>query len=99
MNAIMIRAKVKEERTAEVDAAIQKVFAAIKDAQPTGVKYASCKLDDGVSYLILLKLEGEANPLVSLPEFTEFQQNLKSFLAEPPTQEKLQIVGSYHFFE
>ena len=99
MNAIMIRAKVKEDSAAEVDAAIQKVFSAIKNAQPAGVQYASCKLADGVSYIILLHLEGETNPLATLPEFTEFQQTLKGFLTEPPTQEKLEIVGSYRIFE
>jgi hypothetical protein len=33
-----------------------------------------------------------------LPEFREFQQNFKQWLAEPPTPEQLTVVGTYRLF-
>ena len=49
MNVLMVRAKVKEENVADARAAIEKVIQALEQAQPAGVRYASCllkRLDD-----------------------------------------------------
>jgi quinol monooxygenase YgiN len=100
MQPIMIRAKVKAESVAEVEAAAKKLFSALEREQPEGIRYASSKLPDGVSFVILLQLgDGAGNPLAALPEFKEFQEGLKSYLAEPPTQEQLTVIGSYRFFD
>ena len=100
MNVLMIRAKVGEESVPEVEAGVEKLFAAIDAAQPK-VRYASCKLPDGVTYLVLLQLEEVTtdNPLAALPEFREFQENLKSWIVEPPTPEQLEVVGTYRLFD
>ena len=75
------------------------MFAAIEQAQPPGVRYASCGLPDGVTYVAMLALENPAaNPLVEIPAFNEFQQNLKAWLAEPPSIEQLTVAGSYRLF-
>lgn len=100
MNVLMIRAKVHEQSVPDVEAGAHKMFAAIEAAQPK-IRYASCKLPDGLSYLVLLQLEDGTtdNPLVGLPEFREFQEKLKSWIVEPPTQEQLEVVGSYRLFD
>lgn len=95
---LMLRANIKPEKVAEAEVEVQKVFAAISQAQPEGVRYASSKTDDG-NFVVLLQLEGEENPLALLPEFKTFQENLKEFLAGPPIQETLEVVGSYRLFE
>jgi hypothetical protein len=33
-----------------------------------------------------------------LPEFGEFQESLRSSLAEPPVQQPVTVVGSYRLF-
>ena len=48
MNVLMVRAKIKEEDVADAQAAIEKVIQALEQAQPAGVRYASCLLSDGV---------------------------------------------------
>src|SRR5262245_12220292 len=99
MNALMIRSKVKPESVAEVEAAAQTMFAAIEEARPQGVRYASCRLSDGVTFVVLLALEdGVENPLAKVPAFREFQENLKTWVAEPPILEQLAVVGSYRLF-
>lgn len=95
---IMLRANIKPEKLTEAEAEVHKVFAAIQQAQPSGVRYASSKTADG-SFVVILQLESEQNPLVSLPEFKIFQEKLKDFLAGRPTQESLEVVGSYRLFE
>jgi quinol monooxygenase YgiN len=103
MNVIMIRAKLKPESVADVEAAAEKMFAAIHAEQPEGVKYASTRLDDGVTAVVLLALDGPlddpaANPLAAIPEFRAFQEQLPTWLAEPPTVEPLTVIGSYGLF-
>lgn len=94
-----MRSKVKEEHVADVETAIGQVFSAIDRAEPENVRYASCKLADGVTFVAVLEVdEGTENPLPALPEFREFQESLKSWVAGPPSPEQLTIIGSYRLF-
>lgn len=99
MSVRMVRAKVKADKVAELEAAAKEMFAALDAAQPDGVHYATCRLPDGVTYLVLLGLaDDENNPLSAIPAFSAFQQNLKNWIAEPPVIEQLEPVGSYRLF-
>ena len=99
MSVRMIRAKIKADKAAELEKAAQEMFTAIAAAQPQGVRYASCRLPDGETYVILLGLDDDQNnPLVAVPAFRDFQENLKTWIAEPPAIEQLTPVGSYRLF-
>ncbi len=99
MSVRMIRAKIKPGKTAELEKAALEMFTAIAAAQPQGVRYASCKLPDGETYVILLALDDDQNnPLVAVPAFRDFQENLKTWIAGPPAIEQLTPVGSYRLF-
>jgi hypothetical protein len=99
MQVTMIRSTVHAEKVGEAKAAAEKVFAAIAEAQPDGVRYASTLLEDGETFVVLLALEDpERNPLPSVPGFAEFQQAIPSWQAGPPTIEQLEVVGSYQLF-
>jgi len=101
MSVRMVRAKIKADKVAEMEKASKEWFAAIETAQPEGVRYASCKLPDGVTYVILLSADvddDESHPLGAVPGFNEFQENLKNWIAEPPAVEQLTPVGSYRLF-
>ena len=56
MSVRMVRAKIKAGKTAELEKAAREMFAAIDAAAPQGVRYASCKLPDGETFVILLEL-------------------------------------------
>lgn len=99
MNVMIVRSKVKPEHADEVEHAVRDLFAAIEQAQPQGIRYASGRLADGVTYIAELQVDdGIENPLPALPEFRKFQENLEHWLAEPPTPEQLTVVGSYRLF-
>ena len=69
MSLMMITATLREDAVDTVDAAIETLFAAVEAAQPEGVRYASTRLPDGVTSVILLQVdEGVENPLPSIPE-------------------------------
>jgi hypothetical protein len=99
MSVMMVRSRIKPDSAAQVEAAAREMFAAIAEAQPQGVRYASCRLPDGVTYVALLEVEdGTENPLPALPAFRKFQENLKDWLAVPAVPEQLTPVGSYRLF-
>ncbi|SDM15808.1 hypothetical protein [Nonomuraea jiangxiensis] len=99
MKLMMVQAEIKPECVDEIEAAGRKLFSAIERERPQGLRYASCRLPDGVTYLNLLALDdGVENPLPALPEAGEFQAGLKGWLAEPATSRSLTIIGSYRLF-
>ena len=99
MNVLTVRAKVKEEHVADAEAAVKRMFAAIEREQLEGIRYASVKLADGVTFLALLELEdGVDNPLPGLPEAQEFYASLPAWHAEPPVTGPGTVIGSYRLF-
>ena len=99
MSITMIRAKVRPDHAADLEAAAKRLFAALHDSQPRGLRYGSCRLPDSASYVILLEIEeGIENPLPGIAEFQSFQAALRGWLAEPPVTEPLTIIGSYRLF-
>jgi hypothetical protein len=98
MSTIQIRAKIRQDAVAEVEAAAAAMFAAIHAAEPSGVRYASAKLPDGVTFLVTLHLDGDQNPLTAIPQFNDFQAGIAGWLSEPPVVEPLQVVGSYRLY-
>jgi hypothetical protein len=99
MTTMMLQATVKPECVGDVEAAVKTMFAAIDAAAPDGVRYASCRSQDGVSFVALLALDdGIENPLPAIPEFRAFQEGLGQWLAAPPVPDQLTVVGSYRLF-
>lgn len=99
MNVMMLRAEVKPDSVDDVEARVAKMFAAIEQTQPAGVRYASCRVAGSTTFVILLQFaDGIENPLPGVPEFKEFQANLPDWLAKPPAPEQLTVVGSYNLF-
>ena len=94
-----MRATLKEEHVAEAEAAVKRMFAAIEREGLEGIRYASVKLEDGVTFLALLELEdGVENPLLGLPEAQEFYDRLPGLYAEPPEVGPGTVIGSYRLF-
>jgi hypothetical protein len=99
MKVQMVRTRVKATAVTEIEAAGQRLFPALEFAQPQGIRYVTCRLPDGVTYVNRIAIgDGVDNPLLALPEARAFQEGLKNWLAEPPTPEQLTLFGSYRFF-
>ena len=99
MSVYMAQAKVRAERVTDVQAAPNKMFAALNAAQPEGIRYAWSVLPDGETFIALAQLDdGVENPIPGFPEFQELQEGLEGWLAEAPTSQPLTVVGSYRLF-
>jgi hypothetical protein len=99
MSVQMVQAKIKAESVTDVQAAAKNMFAAINAAEPEGIRYASCLLPDGETFVALLQVDdGVENPLPGLPEFREFIEGVEASRAEPPNVQPLTVIGSYRLF-
>src|ERR1700680_3744629 len=97
MRRVMVRYRVKPDRTAENEQLVRAVFAELDRTQPSGIRYATFQLDDGVSFVHLasVETEGDTNPLAELEAFRQFQQNQRDRCEEPPVVTALREIGSY----
>jgi hypothetical protein len=99
MNVQVAQAKIKAEHITDVQAAANKMFAAIDAAQPEGIRYAWLLQPDGETFAAVVQVDdGVQNPIADLPEYQELQESLKGWLAEQPEGRALKVVGSYRLF-
>jgi hypothetical protein len=94
---VMVRYKVKPERAEENAALVRAVYEELAQAQPAGFRYATFRLDDGVSFVHLASIESGETPLSKLRAFAAFQEGIADRCDEPPLVAPLEEVGSYNF--
>jgi hypothetical protein len=96
----LLRATVKDEHVDEAVSATKKLFATLDEVRPADLRYASCRVADTSTFVILVEIaDGAEDPRPGIPGFAEFQANIAGWLAGPPTPETLQVVGSYGLFD
>jgi hypothetical protein len=97
MRQIMVRYKVKPERVEENVELIRAVYDEIHRTKPAGLRYATFKLDDGVSFVHLAVTESEdgAGPLSTVNAFQEFQKNIEDRTYQGPVVTDLDLIGSF----
>lgn len=100
MKRVMVRYKVKVDRAAENERFVKAVFAQLDRDKPTGLRYVTFKLEDGVSFVHIASVETPdgSNPLVGLAAFKELTAQIKDRCEEPPVTVDLNEVGSYRLF-
>jgi hypothetical protein len=98
MKRTMVRYKVKPDKAGENQQYIERVFDELKRNSPPGLRYASFKQNDGVSFVHIASVEADVNPLSQSPAFQAFTADIKERCEEPPVAVDLEEVGSYHFF-
>ena len=100
MRRVIVQYKVKSERAAENESLIKAVFEELNQSKPAGLRYASFKQDDGVSFVHVASIETEdgVNPLDSSTAFKAFQAEIRDRCEVPPVAIQLDEIGSYQFF-
>jgi hypothetical protein len=98
MKTIMVRYKTSDIHADANAALIRAVFEELGSKNPPGLRYASYRLPDGVTFVHIATVEtpGE-NPLPLLPSFKNFQAGIKDRCIEQPVVTELSAVGSYGF--
>jgi hypothetical protein len=75
----MVRQKVKDGNLEEAETAVRDLFATPDRVRPEGLRYASTRLVDSSTFVILTELaEGIEDPRSAMPEYPRFQQGRSS---------------------
>jgi hypothetical protein len=98
---VMVRYKTKPDRAGENVQYIEKVFAELRQKSPAGVRYASFKLSDGVSFVHIAAIDTAdgSNPLTQSAAFQSFLAGIKERCEEQPAAVELSAIGSYRLFD
>jgi hypothetical protein len=97
MRQVMVRYKVKPERVEKNEKLVRAVYDELRRTEPAGLRYATFKLDDGVSFihLAVTEAESEGRLLSKLQAFQKFQQHIEDRTDEGPVVTELDRIGSF----
>ena len=98
MRRVIVRYRVKPDRVAENEELVRAVYEELAAVKPEGFRYATVKLDDGVSFVHIAVHETE-NPLPALASFRAFSEGVRDRCDEPPVVSDATLVGSYGLLE
>jgi hypothetical protein len=99
MRTVIVRYKLKPDRVAENEELVRAVYEELKDTQPSGLRYATLQLDDGVSFVHLAETADGDNPLPKVAAFQRFQQEIADRCEEQPVVTPVNVVGSFNLLE
>jgi hypothetical protein len=96
MRGVMVRYRVKPDQVERNEELVRGVYDELHRTGPPGLRYATFRMDDGVSFVHLASVEAEGpNPLQSVEAFARFQEGIAERCDEPPVAVELTEVGSY----
>jgi hypothetical protein len=99
MSVSLLRQKVNDGSLEEAEAAVRDWFVALERERPEGLRYASTRVADISTFVILTELvDGIEDPRPAIPEYQQFLERLKDVVEGPPVIEQLDVVGSYDLF-
>jgi quinol monooxygenase YgiN len=98
MRQVMVRYKVKPDRAAENEELVRAVYDELQRTEPTGLRYATFQLGDGVTFVHLAWTDTEDghSPLSQVKAFARFQENIDDRCDEAPVVTELREIGSFH---
>ncbi|MFC0627220.1 hypothetical protein [Kribbella deserti] len=76
---------------------VEAVFAELNADDPGGLRYATFRLADGVTFVHVAVHETEKNVLEDSAAFRDFQKTIAERVAGPPSFSEATLVGSYRF--
>ncbi|MFL5869039.1 MAG: hypothetical protein ACJ766_18200 [Thermoleophilaceae bacterium] len=97
MRRVIVRYRVKPDQAERNEELHRAVYEELHRADPPGFRYATFRLDDGVSFVHVAESEGAQAPLPQLRAFQEFQRGIVERSDEPPVVSEATQVGSFRF--
>jgi quinol monooxygenase YgiN len=97
MRRVIVRYRVKPDRADENVDLVRAVYEELHKTKPEGLRYATLRLDDGVSFVHMSESESDANPLTEVPAFQAFQKEIADRAEEQPVVTEVDVIGSYEF--
>jgi hypothetical protein len=93
--SVIVRYRTRPEAADENQRLVERVYAQLAAEDPGGLRYATFRLADGVTFVHVSVVEGDVNPLSRSSAFAEFQRGIAERCVEPPALSEVTLVGSY----
>jgi hypothetical protein len=93
----VVRYETTPEMADENARLVSAVYAELAQLQPDGLRYATFRLADGVTFVHVAMREGDDDLLSRVPAFQEFQREFAARVVSPPIASPATIVGSYRY--
>jgi hypothetical protein len=98
MRQVVVRYTVKPGQAQANEELVRDVYEELAQAKPDGFRYATFRLDDGLTFLhVALYDEGADNPLASIGAFQRFTAGVAERCDVAPVVHEMTPVGSYRF--
>jgi hypothetical protein len=98
MRRMMVRYKVKPDQVARNEELVRAVYDELHRLNPPGLRYATLRADDGVTFVHLVETREGQSPLRDVEAFARFQKDIAARCDEPPVATELREIGSFRFF-
>jgi hypothetical protein len=98
MRRVMVRYRVKPDQAERNEELVRAVYDELHSSRPAGLRYATLKAEDGVTFVHIAESPEGQNPLRDVEAFARFQEGIAARCEEPPVATALHEVGSYRFF-
>ena len=96
MGSSMVRYKVQPGRAEENVALVRAVYAQLALERPAGLRYATFRLPDGLSFLhVVIETDEPGRILGEIDAFQAFTADIEERCDEPPVATEIKLVGSY----
>lgn len=96
MTQHLVRYTVKADQVAHNEELVRAVFAELDQVQPPGLRYATFRLDDGVTFIHLVCHDkAKHGPLPHLPSLRAFHDGIRERCDTPPVRTELSEIGSF----
>jgi hypothetical protein len=97
METVIFQYETKPDAADDNQRLVERVFTQLVAADPGGLRYASFRLADGVTFVHVALFEGENNPLPGTAAFQEFQHAIADRCVQPPARAAATVIGTYRF--
>lgn len=99
MSTVVVQYRTKPDRGDENARLVERVFAELAADRPEGLRYATFRLADGVSFVHVASVDTAdgTNPLTAVAAFGEFQRDIAERFVAGPDVSDATLVGSYGF--
>jgi hypothetical protein len=93
----VIRYRTKAESADENQRLVEDVYAELAARDPGGMRYATLRLADGVTFIHIFMTDSDDTPntMGDIAAFAEFQRELTQRCVEQPAAQAATVVGSY----
>lgn len=93
--SMIVRYRTRPDAADENQRLVSAVLAELAADDPGGVRYTAFRLADGVSFVHIVRQDGDDDPLARSPAFAEFQRGIGDRLDGPPVAADATLIGSY----